>query len=140
VARIEPIAPSTFAAWRETWGGDELFSDDAVRDLRSRIGSHHFVVVVTCTFKGQSLSCVFENIPPSERSAQPANSAIRFSPDGWGWGSEPGIYLRKFDPIISMQGEKPCPFAEALRDAETMAKRGNCPIIYTYDDSAHGHA
>jgi hypothetical protein len=126
VARVEQIVSSTFSTWRETWEGDELFSDDAVRDLRSRIGFHHFVVVVTCTLKGQPLSCIFENLPPLHWEL--------------GWGAESGFCLRKFEPIISMQGEKPCPFAEALRNAEAIAERGNCPIIYTYDDSAHGHA
>jgi hypothetical protein len=72
VARIEPIATSTFSAWRETWGDDALFSDNAVCDLRSRIGSHHFYVVVTYSLNGQPLSCVFQNVAPREQSSKSA--------------------------------------------------------------------
>jgi hypothetical protein len=148
VARIEPIATSTFSAWRETWGDDALFSDNAVCDLRSRIGSHHFYVVVTYSLNGQPLSCVFQNVAPREQSSKSAwfvgvdrnrrRQRAHFSPDGF--NADPGMYLSRLDPIISMQGEKPCSFAEALAHAEELAKWSNCPTIYTYDDSVHGHA
>ena len=147
LARIEPIAPSTFSAWRETWGDDALLSDAAVRDLRSRIGSHHFFVVVTCTFNGQPqpLSWVFQSpapsdIVPTERWFAPRSIVTTQSAKSASFVGDRAVVLRQYDPIISMQGEKPCCFAEALAHAETMARWSNCSIIYTYDDSVRGHA
>lgn len=140
MAKVEPIDASIFSAWRAAWEDAALFSDDAIRDLRARIGSHHFYVVISVTFHGQPISCVFQNVPPRPQPVRSTDrsKAAHFSPDGW--GSDPGIYLRRFDPIISMQGEQPCSFAEALAHAEELAQWENCPTIYAHDDTFHGRA
>ena len=93
MAKVEPIDASIFSAWRAAWEDAALFSDDAIRDLRARIGSHHFYVVISVTIHGQPISCVFQNVPPRPQPVRSTDrsKAAHFSPDGW--GSDPGIYL-----------------------------------------------